>query len=180
MEQAITIGLAEAIGIVVGIVGGTITMTFALLVYFDRKNERRIDEVKSDLAEHRLEFKSDLAEHRQEFKSDLTEHRQEFKAGLQGVKADLAEHRQEFKAGLQGVKADLAEHRQEFKTALTEHRQEFKADLQEVKADLQEVQRDQRALTSKVDRIQGTLDVLVFGERVPEPVARERAETTGD
>ena len=61
MEQAITIGLAEAVGIIVGIVGGTTTMTFALLVYFDKKNERRIDEVKSDLAEHRQEVKANLA-----------------------------------------------------------------------------------------------------------------------
>ena len=138
MEQTIiTIGLAEAVGIIVGIVGGTITMTFALLVYFDKKNERRIDEVKADLAEHRQEVKADLAKHRRE------------------VKADLAEHRQE-------VKADLVQHRQEFK------------------ADLQEVQRNERTLTSKVDRIQGTLDVLVFGERIPEPVTRERAETTVD
>ena len=104
MEQTITIGLIQAVGIVVGIVGGGSTVTFALLVYFDKKNERRIDEVKADLMEHRREFK----------------------------------------------------------------------------ADIQDVQRNERALTSKVDRIQGTLDVLVFGERVPEPVARERAETTGD
>ena len=35
-------------------------------------------------------------------------------------------------------------------------------------------------LGSKVDRMQGTLDVLVFGERgVPPPVARERAEAEG-
>ena len=122
MEQTITIGLAQSIGIVIGIVGGVTTMTFALLVYFDKKNERRIDEVKADLEEHRREFKADLAE----------------------------------------------------------HRQEFRADLQEVKDDLKDVQRNERALTSKVDRIQGTLDVLVFGERVPEPVARERVETTGD
>ena len=139
MEQTITIGLVQAIGIVigivVGIVGGISTITFALLVYFDKRNEKRIDEVKADLAEHRREFKADLVEHRQEFKADLVE-----------------------------------------------HRQEFKADLQEVKADLQEVQRNERTLTSKVDRIQGTLDVLVFGERVPEPVAREReqVETAGD
>ena len=34
-----------------------------------------------------------------------------------------------------------------------------------------------KSLGSKVDRMQGTLDVLVFGERgVPPPVARERAE----
>lgn len=122
MEQTITIGLAQSIGIVVGIVGGVTTMTFALLVYFDKKNERRIDEVKADLQEHRREVKASFAE----------------------------------------------------------HRQEFRADLQEVKDDLKDVQRNERALTSKVDRIQGTLDVLVFGERVPEPVARERVETTGD
>lgn len=133
MEQAITIGLAEAIGIIVAIVGSGTTMTFALLVYFDKKNERRIDEVKAALQEHRQETNAALAEHRQEFKADLVE-----------------------------------------------HRQEFKSDLQEIKADLKEVQRNERTLTSKVDRIQGTLDVLVFGERVPEPVSRERAETTGD
>ena len=117
MEQTITIGLAQAIGMVIGIVGGISTITFALLVYFDKRNEKRIDEVKADLAEHRREVKADLAEHRRE-----------------------------------------------------------------VKADLQDVQRNERTLTSKVDRIQGTLDVLVFGERVPEPVAREReqVETAGD
>ena len=122
MEQTITFGLTQSIGIVVGIVGGMTTMAFALLVYFDKKNERRVDEVKADLQEHRREVKASFAE----------------------------------------------------------HRQEFKADLQEVKDDLKEVQRNERTLTSKVDRIQGTLDVLVFGERVPEPVARERVETTGD
>ena len=104
MEQVITIGLAQAIGIVVGIVvgivGGGATVTFALLVYFDKKNERRIDEVKND--------------------------------------------------------------------------------MREMRDDMRETQRDHRALASKVDRIQGTLDVVAFGERVPEPVARERAETTGD
>jgi chromosome segregation ATPase len=39
------------------------------------------------------------------------------------------------------------------------------------------LQRGMKSLGSKVDRMQGTLDVLVFGERgVPPPVARERAE----
>lgn len=104
MEQTITVGLVEAFGIVVGIVGGITAATFALLVYFDKKNERRIDEVKTDMRARRREFK----------------------------------------------------------------------------ADIQEIQRNERTLTSKVDRIQGTLDVLVFGERIPEPVARERTETIGD
>lgn len=39
------------------------------------------------------------------------------------------------------------------------------------------LQGEMKSLVSKVDRMQGTLDVLVFGERgVPPPVARERAE----
>ena len=111
MEQTITIGLAQAIGIVVGIVvgivGGGATVTFALLVYFDKKNEKRIDEVKGDM-------------------------------------------------------------------------REMRGDMREMRGDIRETQRDHQTLTSKVDRIQGTLDVLAFGERLPEPVARERAETTGD
>ena len=50
--------------------------------------------------------------------------------------------------------------------------------LDKVDGEMQEIRRDVRALNSKVDRMQGTLDVLVFGERgVPPPVASERAET---
>ena len=121
MEQTITIRFAQAIGIIVGIVGGvtakTFANTFALLVYFDKKNERRIGDVKAFQKEHQ-------------------------------------------------------EHRQETNSALAERRQEFKAELQDI-------QSNERTLTSEVDRMQGNFDVLVFGERVPEPVARERAETTG-
>lgn len=50
--------------------------------------------------------------------------------------------------------------------------------LDRMEGEMQETRRDVRALNSKVDRMQGTLDVLVFGERgVPPPVASERAET---
>ena len=49
---------------------------------------------------------------------------------------------------------------------------------EEMHGEMQEIRRDMRVLNSKVDRAQGALDVLVFGERgVPPPVARERAET---
>ena len=43
-----------------------------------------------------------------------------------------------------------------------------------------EMQQSIRIISSKVDRAQGNLDVLVFGDRgVPEPVARERAALEG-
>ena len=38
--------------------------------------------------------------------------------------------------------------------------------IDDVQVDMREMQRDMCALNSKVDRMQGTLDVLVFGERV--------------
>ena len=71
MEQTITIRFAQAIGITVGIVGGATAMTFALLVYFDKKNERRIGDVKASQKEHRQETNSALAERRQDFKAEL-------------------------------------------------------------------------------------------------------------
>ncbi len=52
--------------------------------------------------------------------------------------------------------------------------------LDRMDSEMQEMRRDMRSLGSKVDRMQGTLDVLVFGERgVPPPVASERAEAEG-
>ena len=52
--------------------------------------------------------------------------------------------------------------------------------LDRMDGEMQEMRRDMRTLGSKVDRMQGTLDVLVFGERgVPPPVASERAEAEG-
>ena len=52
--------------------------------------------------------------------------------------------------------------------------------LDRMDSEMQEMRRGMRSLGSKVDRMQGTLDVLVFGERgVPPPVASERAEAEG-
>ena len=61
-------------------------------------------------------------------------------------------------------------------------RQEERMDRQEGRMDRQdgrfdEMQRGINVLGSKIDRAQGNLDVLVFGERgVPPPVLRERSE----
>ena len=54
---------------------------------------------------------------------------------------------------------------------------DIREDMREIRGDIREVQRNILALNSKVERAQGSLDVLVFGERgVPPPVAQERAE----
>ena len=54
-------------------------------------------------------------------------------------------------------------------------RQEGRMDRQDGRFD--EMQRGINVLGSKIDRAQGNLDVLVFGERgVPPPVLRERSE----
>ena len=61
-------------------------------------------------------------------------------------------------------------------------RQDERADRQDERADRQdghfdEMQHGINVLGSKIDRAQGNLDVLVFGERgVPPPVLRERSE----
>ena len=68
MEQTITIGLTQAIGIVAGIVVGIVgivsAINFVLLAHFDRKNEKRINELKAVIVGHRQECKADLQEHR--------------------------------------------------------------------------------------------------------------------
>ena len=65
----------------------------------------------------------------------------------------------------------------EMREGLTSVRSEMREGLTSVRSEMRELDAKVDALGSKVDRMQGTLDVLVFGERgVPPPVARERAE----
>ena len=71
---------------------------------------------------------------------------------------------------------------EEMRGELNDVREEMRGELHDVRGELRggmrELRREMRVLNSKVDRAQGALDVLVFGERgVPPPVARERAET---
>ena len=57
---------------------------------------------------------------------------------------------------------------------------EMRGELRDARDERRALDAKVDALGSKVDRMQGTLDVLVFGERgVPPPVARERAEAEG-
>ena len=49
--------------------------------------------------------------------------------------------------------------------------------MREMREDMRRLDRDIRLVSAKVDRAQGNLDVLVFGERgVPPSVEQERAE----
>ncbi len=54
---------------------------------------------------------------------------------------------------------------------------EIRADMRDMRTDIRRLDRDIRVVSAKVDRAQGNLDVLVFGERgVPQSVEVERAE----
>lgn len=54
---------------------------------------------------------------------------------------------------------------------------EIRADMRDMRSDMRNMQTQIQVLSSKIDRAQGNLDVLVFGERgVPVPVERERSQ----
>ena len=61
---------------------------------------------------------------------------------------------------------------------------EIRADMRDIRTDMRDMRTEMRhmqaqiqVLSSKIDRAQGNLDVLVFGERgVPVPVERERSQ----
>ena len=83
--------------------------------------------------------------------------------------------------GLQNeMREGLTSVRSEMREGLTSVRSEMREGLASVRSEMRELDAKVDALGSKVDRMQGTLDVLVFGERgVPPPVARERTEAEG-
>ena len=91
--------------------------------------------------------------------------------GLQNeMREGLTSVRSEMREGLTSVRSEMRE-------GLTSVRSEMHEGLTSVRSEMRELDAKVDALGSKVDRMQGTLDVLVFGERgVPPPVARERAE----
>ena len=60
---------------------------------------------------------------------------------------------------------------------MREMREDMRGMQSEMRAEIRRLDRDIRVLGAKVDRAQGNLDVLVFGERgVPPSVEMERAE----
>ncbi len=73
-------------------------------------------------------------------------------------------------AELRAIRAEMQEMRSETRTEMHEMRAEMRGEIRRL-------DRDIRVVSAKVDRAQGNLDVLVFGERgVPPSVEAERAE----
>ena len=82
---------------------------------------------------------------------------------------------------LRAIRAEMHEMRAEIRAEMHEMRAETCGEMHEMRTEMRsEIRRldgDIRVVSAKVDRAQGNLDVLVFGERgVPPPVEAERAE----
>ena len=112
-----------------------------------------------------------------------SEHRQTrlLNARIDDLKSDYRREMAEFKA-------DQSRRLDEFKTDYQKDMAEFKTDYQsdmaELKADIRAQDERHRVLEGKVDRIQGSLDVLIHAYR-HEPLAqpveeRQMSETTAD
>jgi len=104
---------------------------------------------------------------------------------LRGIRAEMHEMRAEIRAEMHEMHAETrgemhemrAETRGEMHEMRTEMRGEMHEMRTEMRGEIRRLDRDIRVLSAKVDRAQGNLDVLVFGERgVPPPVEAERAE----
>ncbi len=80
-------------------------------------------------------------------------------------------------AELRLIREDMREMREDMRGMQSEMRAEMQELRNEMRAEIRRFDRDIRILGAKVDRAQGNLDVLVFGERgVPPSVEVERAE----
>ena len=83
-------------------------------------------------------------------------------------------------AELRLIREDMREMREDMREMREDMRgmqSEMREDMREMRTEIRRLDRDIRVLGAKVDRAQGNLDVLVFGERgVPPSVEMERAE----
>ena len=76
------------------------------------------------------------------------------------------------------LRQDMRDMQSRFDDSNAELRQDMRDSNAELRQDMRDLQSGMQALNSKVDRMQGTLDILVFGsQQVPPPVAQTRAET---
>ncbi len=89
-----------------------------------------------------------------------------FAAELRLIREDMREMRED----MRGMQSEMREDMREMQS-------EMREDMREMRTEIRRLDRDIRVLGAKVDRAQGNLDVLVFGERgVPPSVEMERAE----
>ena len=103
-------------------------------------------------------------------KADITELKADLKADMTkmetGLKADMTKMET-------GLKADMTKMETGLKADMTKMETGLKADMSEIKAGMKAQDERLRVLEAKVERVQGSLDVLIHGYRYA-PVAVER------
>ena len=174
----------------------TIVSVAGLIIYFDRKQTQRMDRLESSVnrlrddmlagdTELRQEMRADKAElleamrqDKAELRADHSAMRQEMHSDKVELRADNSAMRQEMHSDkvelLKAMRADKVELRQEMRT----DKAELRADNAELRQEMRDLQTGMRALNSKVDRMQGNLDIIVFGsQQVPPPITETRRET---
>ena len=109
-----------------------------------------------------------------EFKTDYQREMAEFKTDYQ---REMAEFKTDYQREMAEFKTDYQREMAEFKT-------DYQQDMTELKAEMRVQDERHRILEGKVDRIQGSLDVLIHAYR-HEPLAqsveeRQVSETTAD
>ena len=169
-----TVLMVGFVGMIFGFISVIGTMV-GLFIWLDKKHSARMDGIDKrivDLQDDMREMRRDI----QVVQRDVQALEQDVKAlqrEMQAVRRDVQALEQDVKAlqlEMQAVQRDIQ--------VIQRDVQAVQRDVQSVQRDMREIHRNMRVLNTKVDRAQGALDVLVFGERgVPPPVARERAET---
>ena len=130
---------------------------FITILWSDRRQDKRQNALESSLAD---------------MQSDLVK----VQVDVAGLKVAIAENSE--RLDRMDARFDQQDRRFDERFDQQDRRFDERFDRQDQRFDrhFNEMQQSIRVVSSKVDRAQGNLDVLVFGDRgVPEPVARERA-----
>ena len=147
----------------IAVIVGFVALLFTVL-WSERRQDRRFD--RQDARFDRQDERFDRQDERIDARFDKQDERIDARFDKQDERFDGQDER------LAAIELGLVEVRTELKTLrerVDKHDEQF-----------DNLRGEMKSLGSKVDRMQGTLDVLVFGERgVPPPVARERAEAEG-
>ena len=92
----------------------------------------------------------------------------------QGARIDRLEDRLDKKIDDQG--AELRQEMRELSQRIDAQGAELRQDMRSLSQRMDSQTAELQVIRSRVDRMQGTLDLLVYGRDVPPPVARSRAE----
>ena len=123
------------------------------------------------------------SEHRQTrmLNARIDELKSDYQREMAGFKTDYQREMAEFKTDYQ---REMAEFKTDYQREMAEFKTDYQKDMAELKAEMRVQDERHRILEGKVDRIQGSLDVLIHAYR-HEPLAqsveeRQVSETTAD